>query len=129
MKSYEIISGEKLNEMLEEEEVSGREYLELGDRIEIDGFLYSTWIDTRTKKEYLHRLIRTVHMGFNDNEPGKIEEFIEIVEREGACKASWGVTGRTYHLMLAEQLAGLLPQYNFEIDYQSYRCLAKKVTQ
>lgn len=70
--------------------------------------------------------VRTVHMGFNSNEEGKVEEFIRIVEHEGACKASWGVTGRTSHLMLANELAKSFPQYDWEIDYDRYGCKATK---
>ena len=126
MNTISIITNRKLNAMFEEEEQSGREYIECSGRQEAEGFLYTVYKDTRTGKEYAVREIRTVHMGFNSNEDGKVEEFIGIVEREGVCKASWGVTGRTAHLMLAMSLEALLPQYEFEIDYDRYLCLAKK---
>lgn len=121
-----IISKETWYEMLEAEEKSGRDYLtpELAVEDE-DGLLYRIWKDERTGKEYAVREIRTVHMGFNSNEEGKVDEFIAIVEREGECLASWGVTGRTMHGILAQQLAKELPQYEFEIGY-NYHCLARK---
>lgn len=121
MKNYEIVSNETMCEMFREEEKSGRDYFDFGDRIEIDGLLYHTYVDTRNGKEYAVREIRTVHMGFNSNDEGKVEELIEIVEREGACNASWGVTGRTMHCVLAGQLAEQLPQYRSEIGY-NYKC-------
>ena len=122
MSAVEFVSREKQLELMLEDE---RSFEWLGQR-EIDGLLYTVWKDVRNGKEYAAREIRTVHMGFNSNEDGKVEEFVAIVEREGACKASWGVTGRTMHQMLASQLAGELPQYEFEIDYDRYGCLARK---
>lgn len=120
-----IISKETWYEMLEAEEKSGREYLVDLRYEEIDGKRYGVWQDKRTGEEFAIREIRTVHMGFNTNEEGKVDEFIAIVEREGECYASWGVTGRTMHGLLAEKLARELPQYDFEIGY-NYHCLARK---
>ena len=120
-----IISKETWYEMLEAEEKSGRDYLGYLRFEESDGLLYEVWQDTRTGKEYAVRKSRSVNMGFNSNEEGKVDEFIAIVEREGECYALWGVTGRTMHQILAEQLARELPQYEFEIGY-NYHCLARK---
>lgn len=125
MAKTEIISHERLNEILEKEEATGRELLDILGNREIDGRLYSMWKDKATGTEYAVPEVRTVHMGFNSNEPGKLEEFVEIVEREGSCNASWGVTGRTMHGILGHQLAKQLPQYDWIID-DNYFCRAKK---
>lgn len=122
---YTIISSETLCAMFEEEENSGRDYLTSGSQFQIDGLTYVPWIDTRTGKRYAARHTPTIHMGFNSNEPGTIERLIEVVEREGECKASWGVTGRTMHGILAEALKRELPQYDFEIGY-NYQCIVRK---
>lgn len=122
MEHISIISKKKLNAMLEENENA---FEWLGER-EYEGFLYSVWENRQSGKKYATRVIRTVHMGFNSNEDGKVEELCNIVEREGGCNASWGVTGRTMHEMLARKLARELPQYEFKIDYQSYGCLVQK---
>ena len=50
---------------------------------------------------------------------------IEVVESEGACKLSWGCTGRTRHQMHAMQWQDALPQYDFEIGY-NYHCVVRK---
>ena len=126
MENINIISMEKLTDMFEEEEKCRRSYLDLVGRQEIDGLLYDVYEDNRTGKKYAAWQPRTVHMGFNSNEPGKVEEFIAIVEREGACNASWGVTGRTAHLILANKLRESLPQYDWEVSYEHYGCKAKK---
>lgn len=121
-----IISKDQWYEMLEAEEKSGREYLEPVDEVDgADGLLYTIWEDKRTGKQYAVKKARTVHMGFNSYEPETIEKLVEIVEREGECKASFGVTGRTMHEILAHQLAKELPQYDFEIGY-NYHCLVSK---
>ena len=120
-----ILTKEELNEMLREEAKAKREYFDYQGEEEIDGLLYSRWLDTRNGEQYVCREIRSVHMGFNSNEEGTVEKLIEIVEREGACKASWGVTGRTMHSILASQLAQQLQQYDFEIGY-NYECIARK---
>ena len=121
----QIISAEKVKELFEEEDRDNKEYIEWLCTKEEDGLLYNLFRDRRTGKEYAARETRSVYMGFNSNEPGKEEEFVEIIEREGACKASWGVTGRTMHSILAHQLAEKYPQYRFEIGY-NYKCKAYK---
>lgn len=120
-----IITKEHWHDMLRAEDKSGKYYLDFVRNEEQDGLLYAVWMDKRTGKDYAVREIRTVNMGFNSNEDGKVDEFVSIVEREGECKASWGVTGRTAHELLAHQLAKELPQYDFEIGY-NYHCLARK---
>jgi len=69
----------------------------------------------------------TIYFGLNTISDEKIKEFTETVNNEGAAKASWSVTGRTKHQMLAQELANKLPQFKFEIDYDSYSCIATKV--
>lgn len=126
MECYSVITKRKLNSLLKEEEKAGKEFIEWIKLEECEGLLYNFYIDKRTGKQYAIRESRTVHMGFNSNEDGKIDELIEIVEREGGCKASWGVTGRTAHELLAQKLRDLLPQYDFEIDYDMYLCIVMK---
>lgn len=121
-----IVSKDELYELFQEEDRVKRQFIEYHGCREIDGLLYTVYKDKRNGQLLASRQVRTVHMGFNSNEEGKVEEFIAIVEREGACKASWGVTGRTMHEILAHQLAKELPQYDWEIDYQSYGCKATK---
>lgn len=122
-----FIDKEELNTILGEDERTRKGNIRWeGDR-EIDGLLYSIWSDKGSGAAYAVKEIRTVHMGFNSNLPGKVEELVEIVEREGACRASWGVDGRTMHQILARELAKELPQYEFEITY-NYGCTARKVT-
>lgn len=120
MSNINIITAEQADSMWGDE----RNYEWVGYR-EINGREYSVLKNRRTKEEFAAPHTRSVHMGFNSNEPGKVEEFIAIVEREGACHASWGVTGRTMHLILANQLAASLPQYDWEIGY-NYHCKATK---
>lgn len=122
----EIITQEKLNALLEEEERCKGEFISfLGYRCE--GLKkFSLWRDERTGKEYAKPEIISIHMGFNSNEDGKMEKLIEVVESNGIARASWGVTGRTRHMMLAQSLEKLLPQYDFEIEYDRYLCLVKK---
>jgi hypothetical protein len=67
-----------------------------------------------------------VSFGLNSIPKEKVKEFVEKVEEFGECEAHWACTGRTRHEMLAYQLSDLLPQYNFEIDYQDYECIARK---
>ena len=126
--SVKFITRDQLHELLNQEEREGGNYLRWDGYNEFgaQGLLYGTWQDTRTKQTYVVQEVRTVHMGFNSNEEGTVEEFVRIVEREGACKASWGVTGRTKHLMLANELAKSLPQYDWEVDYDMYGCKATK---
>lgn len=54
------------------------------------------------------------------------DEIIECVEKNGECSLSWSCTGRTRHVMHAEQWKEAMPQYNFEIDYDSYGCIVRK---
>ena len=125
MSKFEIITEEQWCSMSEQELSSGREYLPWDGYEERDNLLFSVFPDKRTGKRYGVRTIRSVYMGFNSNEEGKVEEFVAIVEREGACKATWGVTGRTMHQILAGQLANSLPQYDWEIGY-NYVCKATR---
>lgn len=125
MSKFKIITEEQWCSMSEQELRSGREYLHWDGYEERDGLLFSVYLDKRLGKRYGVRTVRSVHMGFNSNEEGKVEEFVAIVEREGACKATWGVTGRTMHQILAGQLAKLLPQYEWEIGY-NYECKATR---
>ena len=73
-----------------------------------------------------------VHMGLNtDHYDGelwteKVEEFKALVEEHGAARASWSCTGRTLHHMLACHLAQACPEYDFEIDYDHYKCVGRK---
>lgn len=119
-----ITTHEFMNRLFAEEEATDRDFVEYIEEIEQDGLLYTHWHDTRADKHYLVRAHRTVHMGFNDSPPEKIEQVREIVEREGTCLASWGVTGRTMHEILAYQLAQVLTEYRFEID--GYTCRISK---
>lgn len=70
----------------------------------------------------------TIHMGLNtscsDGEAwtAKLREVREVVEQDGVAEASWGCTGRTLHMTLAHQLEKALPEYEFDIGYESYRC-------
>ena len=127
MENYTIISREQLNELLEAEEKSGRDFLDWNGYKDFDGKMYcSIWKDTRTGTEYAVKALKSVHMGFNSNEEGKVEELIRTVEQYGEASASWGVTGRTMHSILAEKLADELPQYRFEIGY-NYQCDVYKI--
>lgn len=121
--NYEIITKQQFASLCDEEDKANADFLKMRNTVEINGLQYQLWVDTRTQKTYAVRIIRTVHMGFNDSPAEKVREFSEIVEREGSCKASWGVTGRTCHMMLGFELARMLPQYRFEIGDQ-YECTA-----
>lgn len=120
-----IVTREKAHLMFENERRSGRDYIEYTGCGDIDGLYYHFYRDMRQNYEFAVRQTRTVHMGFNSNDEGTVEKFVEIVEREGECLASWGVTGRTMHEILAERLAKELPQYDWEIGY-NYHCKATK---
>jgi hypothetical protein len=120
-----ITTNEFINNLLEEEEKTHRDVLDYGGTIERDELLYTRWVDVRTKQQYLVRTERNVHMGFNDSPTDKIEEVRRIVEKEGVCHASWGVTGRTMHSILAAQLAQKLPEYDFAIG-SNYECRITK---
>ena len=126
MECYSVITKRRLSSLFQEEKSNGKEFIEWIKQEECEGLLYNFYIDKRTGKQYAVREARTVHMGFNSNEDGKIDELIAVVEREGGCKASWGVTGRTSHELLAKKLKELLPQYDFEIDYDMYHCIVTK---
>lgn len=117
-----IISQPKLHKMFEDEE-KGLYDLHWIRNADIEGLRYSVYRDRKTGKYYATNISRCVHMGFNSNEAGKEEEFAEIMKREGRCQASWGVTGRTAHKLLAIQLGKKFPQYRFEID-DNYKCEA-----
>lgn len=130
MEKMKFATREEWSKMLEEEDAyydrTGDFYLKLiASCTEIDGKLYSTWEDTRNGNCYATPTTKTVHMGFNSNDDGKLEEFIANVEKYGECEASYGVTGRTMHEILAHRLATELPQYEFEIGY-NYKCIARK---
>ena len=56
----------------------------------------------------------------------KVKEFADVVEKNGVARAVWSCTGRTRHEMHSRQLARSLPQYEFEIGYDSYLCIARK---
>lgn len=56
----------------------------------------------------------------------KVEEFRQAVEKNGSARARWGCDGRTRHLTNSMQLQAALPEFEFDIDYDSYRCIAKK---
>ena len=122
MSKATVISHEKLVKMFEDEE-KGLYDMHWIKEVDFDGLLYTIYQDAKTGDCYAVNIPRCVHMGFNENEPGKEAEFEEIMKREGRCAASWGVTGRTLHQMLAEQLALKYPQYRFEIGY-NYKCVA-----
>lgn len=56
----------------------------------------------------------------------KVEEFRQAVEEHGEARASWSCMGRTRHQLHSNQLASELPQFKFDIRYDSYWCTAKK---
>lgn len=51
-----------------------------------------------------------------------INQIKESVEINGICDVSFNVVGRTKHLLLSKELEKRLPEYNFNIDYDLYRC-------
>lgn len=121
MAEIKIISNEELYKMFDEEERTGRDFLEIERQQEIDGKWCQVYKDTRNGKFYASQRRKSVHMGFNSNEEGKVEELIATVEKYGEAEASYGVNGRTCHEMLAHQLSKLLPQFRFVIGY-NYQC-------
>lgn len=130
MENTKIITKEEWREMAREEikyfDKTGKWYTETVEfETEIDGKLYTIQKDTRNGNIYAVPTTKSVHMGFNSNEEGKVEEFVSFVEKYGECQASWGVTGRTMHEILAQRLAKELPQYEFEIEY-NYHCVGRK---
>jgi hypothetical protein len=105
-----------------EEERTGRDFIEWERNEEgSDGRLYTVYKNTKNGEMFKVVTVRSVHIGFNSHEPEKVAKLIEIVEREGACEARWGVTGRTAHALLAEELSEKLPQFNCKITY-NYGC-------
>lgn len=116
------LTREELYQLYKEEERIGKDFIEW-ERTEEDekGRLYNIYKDTRNGNFFKVVAIRSVHIGFNTNDPDKVAELVAIVDREGVCDAHWGVTGRTMHSILAEQLAKELPQFNCEIGY-NYLC-------
>ena len=80
----------------------------------------------------MHKEMPVVSFGLNlDKYSGpkwkeKVEEFRLAVEEHGSARASWSCEGRTRHLSNACMLAEDLPQFEFDIDYDSYRCIASK---
>ena len=73
-----------------------------------------------------------VNMGLNtdpyDGElwEQKVAEFKALVEEHGVARASWSCTGRTRHMMHAHQLRLACPEYDFELDYDTYKCVGRK---
>lgn len=130
MEKLKFITKDEWREISREEfewhDKTGKWYIDTVEfEKEIDGKLYTIQKNTRNGDIYAVPTMKTVHMGFNSNEEGKVEEFIATVEKYGECKASWGVTGRTMHEILAQRLAKELPQYEFEIRY-NYHCVGRK---
>lgn len=123
MDSISIISKAKLSKILDEEERTKKNLIDYYKMQEVEGLLYSIWTDKATGNKYAVREFRCVTIGFNTIEEDKVEKFKDIMKREGACKASWGCTGRTLHQMLANQLAKRFPEYRWEIGY-NYECTA-----
>lgn len=122
MKLTKIIPHAKMTKMFEDEE-KGLYDLTWIKQTEFEDLLYSVYEDKKTGKRYAVNIPRTIHMGFNSNEDGKEEKFIAIMEKEGRCKASWGVTGRTAHEILGFQLAKKYPQFKWSIG--GYDCTAE----
>lgn len=118
--TFTVISRDRLNGMLAADE---DRFDWLGEDTDERGWLWSHWKDKKTGHGYAVLQAVTVHMGFNSSPKEKVDEFCKIVEEQGFCKASWGVTGRTKHMILAQELADMLPQYKFEIGY-NYDCTA-----
>lgn len=76
--------------------------------------------------------IPCVNMGLN-TEPSdgelwkqKVEEFKSLIEEHGEARASWSCTGRSRHLIHSNQLRKACPEYDFEIDYDTYKCVGRK---
>ena len=120
-----VISREWFLNKIHEEEIRHMEILKFHGSVESRGLSYSVYTDLDTRKLVALYKRKKLHMGFNDTPDEKIKEFVDIIEREGACDASWGVTGRTYHMILANQLKDRLPDYHWEIG-DNYECSAFK---
>ena len=80
----------------------------------------------------MYRGIEYVDFGLNlSNNDGerwtdKVAEFKEAVEKNGAAQASWSCIGRTLHFRLAKQLQQALPEFDFDIEYDWYTCIARR---
>ncbi len=125
MANYNLITAEEFNRRCEEEERSGGFYIEMREALELDGKWCRVWEDRRTHEAFAVEETKSVNMGFNSDEDGKIDELIKTVEKYGKAQASYGVTGRTMHEILAHRLSKKLPQYDFDIGY-NYHCLVTK---
>lgn len=124
--NYTIITREELAALFEEQERTRSDYMDYQETVEgEDGRLYTVYEDMRTGEKVAAWYPRTVHFGLNAIPAHKVQELIEIVEREGGARASWSCDGRTRHQMLANRLAKLLPQYHFDIGY-NYKCEVSK---
>lgn len=121
-KLTKIISREKLKKLFEEEE-QGKRFFRFEKLTEFEGRQYNVFKEDGTNNLYAVQAERSLHMGFNSNEPGKEDEFLRIMENEGVCRLSWGVTGRTAHRILAHQFAEKYPEYRWEIG-DNYECKA-----
>ena len=117
-----VLTNEQLAQLYKEAERIGKNFIKW-ERTEegANGRAYNVYKDTRNGEFFEVVVVRSVHIGFNTNNPDKVAELVAIVEREGVCDAYWGVTGRTMHSILAERLAKELPQFNCEIGY-NYLC-------
>jgi len=124
--SITVITKEELNAIYEEGERVGKELVEwLEFREGDDGRQYDLFLDKRKKTKFAVWRPRTVFFGLNTIPEDKLQEFVELVEREGGARACWTCDGRTLHQILANQLATKLPQYRFDIGY-NYHCFAYK---
>lgn len=80
----------------------------------------------------MKKMIEYVDFGLNldkfdgDEWTAKVAEFKEVVEKNGSARASWSCDGRTRHFTNAKQLESALPEYDFEIGYDNYMCIARK---
>lgn len=124
MENINLISSVEFQRRCDEEDRSGRLYISWVGCNEIRGKYCTTWRDERTKELFAVESVKSVHMGFNSNEDGKIEELISTVEKYGRAKASYGVLGRTCHEILSYELSKILSQYDFTIG--GYDCIVKK---
>lgn len=120
-----VITSKQFNRMCAAVPFDDKDPFEFVDSVNDNGSQYHIWKDVRNGRKYAVKQIKTVHFGLNSIPQEKVDEFIAIVEREGSCQASWGCTGRTLHLSLAQQLKKMLPQYEFELGY-NYKCIANK---
>ena len=124
--AVKVITREELSALFDEEERTGIELLEWLCIKELDdGRTYAHYINRRTGLTLAVWEPRIVHFGLNSITDEKVQELVNIVEREGGANASWGCDGRTRHQMLARQLEKMLPQYRFDIGY-NYKCFVAK---